>query len=81
MRGLIVGLGYAESGIGYTITVNMKYWSNILYYFITMCVLVLIILIVFVILAKCYKLCVRENKVNVHLKAEEHYERYIDQEV
>ena len=43
-------------------------------------VLFLIILIVFIILAKCYKLRVRENEINIHLIAEEHYERYMDQE-
>ena len=80
MRGLMVGLWYAAIGIGYTINVNMKYQLNILYYFIAMSALVLIILIVFLILAKCYKLRVRENEVNVHLIAEEHYERYMDQE-
>ena len=76
----MVGLWYAAFGIGYTINVNMKYQLNILYYFIAMSALVLIILIVFLILAKCYKLRVRENEVNVHLIAEEHYERYMDQE-
>ena len=35
----------------------------------------------FIILAKCYKLRVRKNEINVHLIAEEHYERYTDQEV
>ena len=39
------------------------------------------ILIVFIILAKCYKLYARDNEINVHLIAEEHYDRYIDQEV
>ena len=38
-------------------------------------------LIVFVILAKRYKLRVRENEVNIHMIAEEHYERYFEQEV
>ena len=83
MRGLMVGLWYAAFGIGYTIIINSKYLfaHQSLRYFITMSVLVLIILIVFLILAKRYKLRVRENEVNVHLIAEEHYERYIDQEV
>ena len=56
MRCLMVALGYAASGIVYAITVNMKYRLNILYYFITMSILVIIILIVFIILAKCYRL-------------------------
>ena len=81
MRCSMVTLGYAASGIVYTITVNMKYRLNILYYFITMSILVLNILKVFVILAKCYSLHVRENERNVLLIAEEHNERYMDQEV
>ena len=51
------------------------------YYYIVKSVLVLIILIVFIILDKRYKLRVRENEINVHLIVEEHYERYMDQEV
>ena len=46
-----------------------------------MSVLVLIILIMFLILVKCYKLHVRENEVNVHLIVVEHYKRYMDQKV
>ena len=42
---------------------------------------ILIVLVVFVILAKHYKLRVRENEVNLHMIAEEHYVRYIEQEV
>ena len=89
MRGLLVGLWYSARGVGYIITMNSKYLFKCeskmtcqnVYYFIVKSVLVLIILIVFIILAKCYKLRVRENEVNVYLIAEEHYERYMDQEV
>ena len=89
MRGLLVGLWYSAFGIGYIFSVNSKYLFKCeskmtrqsVYYYIVKNVLVLIILIVFIILAKCYKLRVRENEVNVYLIAEEHYERYMDQEV
>ena len=50
------------------------------YYFIAKSMIILIILIVFLILAKRYKLRVRENVVNIHIIAEEHYDRYMDQE-
>ena len=33
------------------------------------------------ILAKRYKLRVRENEVNIHMIAEEHHEKYFDQEI
>ena len=38
------------------------------------------ILIVFVILAKRYKLREREKHINIQAIVEEHYERYFDQE-
>ena len=89
MRGLMVGLWYAARGVGYVIIINSKYvfaceeetTCKSLYYFIFKSVVIIIILIVFLVLAKRYKLRVRENEINVHLIAEEHYERYMDQEV
>ena len=89
MRGLLIGLWYAARGTGYIFTINSKYLFKCeskmtcqsVHYYIVKSVLVLIILVVFIILAKCYKLRVRENEVNVHLIVEEHYERYMDQEV
>ena len=88
MRGLMVGLWYAARGFGYFITINSKYLfvcekemtCQSVSYFIAKSVIILIILIVYLALAKHYKLCVRENEINVHLIAEEHYERYMDQE-
>ena len=35
----------------------------------------------FLVLAKHYKLHVRENEVNIYIIAEEHYDRYMNQEV
>ena len=89
MRGLLVGLWYAARGVGFIFTINSKYLfmcekemtcQNV-YYYIVNSILVLIILIVFIILAKRYKLRVRENEINVHLIVEEHYERYMDQDL
>ena len=90
MRGLLVGLWYAARGVGYIFTINSEYLfmcekdmtaCQSVYYYIVKSVLVLIILIVFIILAKHYKLRVRENEINIHLIVEEHYERYMDQEI
>ena len=52
-----------------------------IYYYVLKSVIILIIFIIFLILAKRYKFRVRDNEINVHLIAEEHYERYLDQEV
>ena len=89
MRSLMVGLWYAARGVGYVINLNSKYLfaceedttCQSLHYFIVKSVIILIILVVFLVLSKRYKLRVRENEVNIHLIAEEHYERYMDQEV
>ena len=89
MRGFMIGLWYAGFGIGYVININGKYpfkcegdviCQNI-YYFVFKSMIIFVILIVYLVLAKRYKLRVRENEVNVHLIAEDHYDRYIEQEV
>ena len=88
MRGLMVGLWYAAFGLGFVIDINGKYPFNCkedivcqnIYYYVMKSAVIVIILILFVILAKRYKLRVRGNEINIHLIAEEHYERYMDQE-
>ena len=59
--------------------VKKSRYAKSVYYFIAKSVIILIILIVFLVLASRYKLRVRENEVNIHLIAEEHYDRYMDQ--
>ena len=89
MRGLMVGLWYAAIGLGFVIDINGKYPFNCkedivcqnIYYYVLKSAVIVIILILFVILAKRYKLRVRANEINIHLIAEEHYERYMDQEI
>ena len=89
MRGVMVGLWYATScGLGFLVGTMLKfpfdcvsqYICTSFYYYITKSVLVLIILIVFVILAKHYKYCVRENEVNIVQIVDDHYQRYMEQE-
>ena len=89
MRGLMIGLWFASYALGYAINISGKYSfkceSDIicqnLYYYVLKGVVFLIIMIMFLVLAKHYKFRVRENEVNIHLIAEEHYERYFEQEV
>ena len=89
MRGLMIGLWFAAYALGYAFNISGKYSfkceSDVicqnLYYYVFKIVVFLIIMIVFLVLAKRYKFRVRENEVNIHLIAEEHYERYIEQEV
>ena len=88
MRGMMVGMCMASLGIGYAININIKYpfgctndvlCTNFKYY-ATKTGIVLLILIVFVILAKYYKFRVRENEVNIHQIVDDHYQRYMEQE-
>ena len=89
MRGLMIGFWLAAYALGYGISISGKYsfkWESDvicknLYYYVFKSVVFLIIMIMFLVLAKRCKLRVRENKVNIHLIAEEHYERYIEQKV
>ena len=75
-------LGDLICNIGkYTFSYQEEIHCQILYYQVLKSVIILVILIIFLILAKRYKFRVRENEINVHLIAEEHYERYLDQEV
>ena len=88
MRGFLIGLWYAALQLGAFINISGKYPFNCQgeihcqsrYYHVLKSAIILIILIIFLILAKRYKFRVRENEVNIHLIAEEHYERYLDQE-
>ena len=89
MKCLMVGLWYAAMGFGYVIDINGRYPFNCkedivcqnLFYYVMKGGVIVIILTLFVILAKQYKLRVRENEINIHLITEEHYEKYMDQEV
>ena len=79
---------YVSLGIGYIIAINGKYpfkcendiICQSLYYIIFKSLTIVFIIILFLVLAKCYWLQVRENEVNIHFIAEEHHERYIKQE-
>ena len=89
MRGLMVGMWFAAFAIGLAVNINGKFPFKCendiicqnLFYYVYKSMIIVIILVVFVILAKRYKLRVRENEVNIHMIAEEHYVRYIEQEV
>ena len=89
IRGFMVGLWYAAFGVGYIFSINGRYPFKCqediicqnLYHYIFKFLIIFIILIMFLVLAKRYRLRVRENEVNIQWIAEEHHERYIDQEI
>ena len=88
MRGVMVGIWIASIGVGYFINMivavpfgcRVELICTSPYYYLTKSGIVLLILIVFVILAKRYKYRVRENEVNIHQIVDDHYQRYIEQE-
>ena len=90
MKGLTIGLWYSTSAFGSIIgdhfyhpfqSIKSSSWLSCdFYYYLAKIVFAFAVIIVFLILAKRYKLRVREREINVHLIAEEHYERYMDQE-
>ena len=88
MRGLMIGLWFAAYGLGYAVSIGTKYpfkcerdiTCQNLYYYVSKSVIILIIVIVFIVLSRNYKLRVRDNEVNIHWIAEEHYAKYIEQE-
>ena len=88
MRGMMVGMWFASLGVGYLININTKYpfgcddnsICSSFYYNITRSIVIFVILLIFIVLAKWYKLRVRENEVNIVQIVDEHYERYMDQE-
>ena len=87
MRGMMVGMWFASFGVGYFININTKYLFDCdnnsvcpnFYYYIAKSVVIIIILLIFIVLTKWYKLCVRENEVNIVQIVDEYYERYMDQ--
>ena len=89
MRGVMMVLGLAASGIIALVNkllqvifhqFNTATPSCGFYYYLVLSLIILLILVLFIILAKHYKLRERERHVNIQAIAEEHYERYLDQE-
>ena len=76
----MVGMCYASFGIGTVLDFILLSFLSKWYYYILECVIALIVLIVFLILAKRYKYRVRENEVNIIQIVDKHYQRYMEQE-
>ena len=92
MRGVMMGLGTLGTvmlGFGYVthygLKLVVKHFSNVtpsceFYYYLVLSILLILSLVLFTIAAKRYKLRERDRHVNIQAIAEEHYERYFDQE-
>ena len=86
MRGFMMGLWFATFGA--CLLLNIFFYIPFVYlksaplgcdfyYFLAKSIVVIFVLVIFLVLAKRYKLRIRENIVNIHEIAEDHYERYI----
>ena len=89
MRGVMMGLATVFLGFGslvlYGIEQVLEHFSNVtpscgFYYYLVLSILLILSLVLFTIAAKRYKLRERDRHVNIQAIAEEHYERYLDQE-
>ena len=88
MRGVMVGVWYGIYGVGTLINYNIH---NVFQYikepklgcgfydYLTKGFIATLLLITFLVLAKRYKLRVRENEVNVYLLVDKHYDKYLQQ--
>ena len=89
MRGVMMGLATVFLGFGCLVVYGLQrvlaYFSNAtpscgFYYYLVLSILLIPSLVLFTIAAKRYKLRERDKHVNIQAIAEEHYERYLDQE-
>ena len=86
MRGIMTGLliiieGWSTLGSHLLTEIfQMFKASYVFYFYIVLPPLAMLMLIIFAIVAKRYKLREREKHVNIQAIVEEHYERYFDQE-
>ena len=89
MRGVMMGLATVLNGSGhfmnYGLVKILKHFNSVtpscgFYYYLVLSILLILSLVLFTIAAKRYKLRERDRHVNIQAIAEEHYERYLDQE-
>ena len=85
MMGVFVMLFFSASIVNYGLELLLRHFSNAtpscgFYYYLVLSILIMLSLVLFTIAAKRYKLRERERHVNIQAIAEEHYERYLDQE-
>ena len=89
MRGVMMGLGTVLLELGHFICYGLEqvleHFGNAtpsceFYYYLVLSILLILSLVLFTIAAKRYKLRERDRHVNIQAIAEEHYERYFDQE-
>ena len=90
MRGVMMGLAVMMLSFGSSIHHGLQLFfkhyfptatpSCGFYYYLVLSILLILSLVLFTIAGKRYKLRERERHVNIQAIAEEHYERYLDQE-
>ena len=89
MRGVMMGVFLIvfmiATAVSHGLQLLLRHFSNAtpscgFYYYLVLSILLILSLVLFTIAAKRYKLRERDRHVNIQAIAEEHYERYFDQE-
>ena len=81
MKGFVLGVMLVSHGITVFVAgeilnhINFTLCSNL-----SLTILLVALFVVFLVLSKCYTLRERNREINIQAIAEEHYERYMDQE-
>ena len=80
MMGLVIALAGWSTGVSSLLTEILHMFKASKIFYLAIPPLAMLMLIIFAIAAKRYKLRERERHVNIQAIAEEHYEKYLDQE-
>ena len=80
MKGFVLGLSSAFAGISGYILFEMAPLLFTLCHDVSFTVVIVVLFLVYLVLAKHYKLRERNKEINIQAIVEEHYERYMDQE-
>ena len=88
MRGIMMGLVLTTIGlataVGFVTNIFFRkiksFTGKCLLSYLVLPLLMLVMFVLYIIIAKRYKLRERDRHINIHAIAEEHYERYFDQE-
>ena len=80
MKGFVMGIMIAFRGLLYLISRAFVKFEYTFCYDLSMSIILVALFVIFLILSKRYTLRERNREINIQAIAEEHYERYMDQE-
>ena len=81
MKGFVIGISLTCRGFDFLIGIKFEQWRYTICFDLATIMILVVLFVVFLILCKCYTLRERNREINIQAIVEEHYERYMDQEV